>query len=180
MFSLEVLVDNGYDNGEEEFFLPDYTAQPSQKDTEELIEYTPQISLHALSGVPHFQTMRGKKMSQPSAELSSMMLCVYPRAELSMIHAEESIQVPAIAELIQEYADVFAVPTSLPPERVYDHKIILKEGSVPVNVRPYRHPPTQKDAIENMVKELLESEVIREIQSSFASLVFMVKKKDGS
>ncbi|GKE24225.1 hypothetical protein Tco_1435737 [Tanacetum coccineum] len=57
MFSLEVLVDNGYDNGEEEFFLPDYTAQPSQKDTEELIEYTPQISLHALSALTTLWTL---------------------------------------------------------------------------------------------------------------------------
>nr|GEX96529.1 hypothetical protein [Tanacetum cinerariifolium] len=92
------------------------------------------------------QWMQGKKMPQSAPELSSMMLCVYPVAGLSMIHAEENIQ----------------------------------EGAVPVNVRPYRHPPTKKDVIESMVREILETRVIRESQCSFASLVFMVKKKDVS
>ncbi|GKC45021.1 retrotransposable element Tf2 [Tanacetum coccineum] len=103
------------------------------------------------------QWMQGKKMVQPTAKLSSMMLRVYHVAELSMINVQGVAQAPAITHLLNEYADVFVVPTSLPPERSYDHKIVLKEGSMPVNVRPYRHPPTQKDAIENMVKELLES-----------------------
>nr|GEX39494.1 zinc finger, CCHC-type [Tanacetum cinerariifolium] len=59
-------------------------------------------------------------------------------------------------------------------------QFVLKERSLPVYVRPYRHPPTQKDAIKSMVKELLESGVIRESQSSFAYPVVMVKKKDDS
>ncbi|GKE00806.1 hypothetical protein Tco_1388789 [Tanacetum coccineum] len=41
-------------------------------------------------------------------------------------------------------------------------------------------PPTQKDAIEVMVKELLDTGVIRDSQSPFSSPVVMVKKKDGS
>nr|GEX21438.1 reverse transcriptase [Tanacetum cinerariifolium] len=49
-----------------------------------------------------------------------------------------------------------------------------------INVRPYRHPPNKKDAIELMVKELLKSGVIRISQSPFSSLIVMVKKKDGS
>nr|GEV01086.1 disease resistance protein [Tanacetum cinerariifolium] len=49
-----------------------------------------------------------------------------------------------------------------------------------INVRPYRHPPNKKDAIELMVNELLKSGVIRTSQSPFSSLIVMVKKKDGS
>ncbi|GKF11360.1 putative mitochondrial protein, partial [Tanacetum coccineum] len=82
------------------------------------------------------------------------MLCVYPLLVLSMLHAQESAQVLAITSLIEVYDDVFAVPTSLPPERCYDHKIPLREGALPIHIRPYRHPSTQKDTIENMVKEL--------------------------
>ncbi|XP_071714137.1 uncharacterized protein [Rutidosis leptorrhynchoides] len=70
--------------------------------------------------------------------------------------------------------------TQLPPSRTHDHKIVLKEGTGPINIRPYRHPPSQKDAIESMVKELLESGVIRPSQSPFSSPIVMVKKKDGS
>nr|GEU59626.1 putative ribonuclease H-like domain-containing protein [Tanacetum cinerariifolium] len=49
-----------------------------------------------------------------------------------------------------------------------------------VNVRPYRHPPVQKDAIEQMVNELLDSWVIRHSQSLFSFPIVMVKKNDGS
>nr|GEW50091.1 retrotransposon protein, putative, unclassified [Tanacetum cinerariifolium] len=39
----------------------------------------------------------------------------------------------------------------LPPQRSYDHRISLLEGTQPINIRPYRHPSTQKDAIEAML-----------------------------
>ncbi|GJZ31051.1 hypothetical protein Tco_0576098 [Tanacetum coccineum] len=42
------------------------------------------------------------------------------------------------------------------------------------------HPPIQKDAIEAMVKELLESRVIKLSQSPFSSSIVMVKKKDNT
>ncbi|GKD28900.1 putative mitochondrial protein [Tanacetum coccineum] len=64
--------------------------------------------------------------------------------------------------LLKEYEDVFAVPTTLPPQRTCDHKIPLKEGTQPINIRPYRHPPTQKDDIEVMVNELLESRAVEQ------------------
>ncbi|GJX95248.1 reverse transcriptase [Tanacetum coccineum] len=58
-------------------------------------------------------------------------------------------------EMVLDYNDVFVIPKELPPVRSHDHRIPLKEGSPRVNIRPYRHPATQKDAIENMVQELL-------------------------
>nr|GEZ23961.1 hypothetical protein [Tanacetum cinerariifolium] len=107
--------------------------------TGEVIEFTPQIYLNALNGVESFQTLKGRKvalrgtrksclqrmegskdLAQP-AQLSSMVLCVYPSTALNM-----------------------------------------------------------KDAIEIMVKELLESRVIRPSQSPFSSSIVMVKKKDGT
>nr|GEV00618.1 putative mitochondrial protein [Tanacetum cinerariifolium] len=47
-----------------------------------------------------------------------------------------------------------------------------------ITVRPYRLPPNQKDVVEQIVKELLDAEVIRESQSPFSSPIVMVKKKD--
>ncbi|GJW30722.1 hypothetical protein Tco_0047597, partial [Tanacetum coccineum] len=65
--------------------------------------------------------------------------------------AIESQGVPKkITKLLDHYLDVFSIPITLPPKRLLDHKIPLKEGIVPINSRPYRHPPTQKDAIEVM------------------------------
>nr|GFB68557.1 hypothetical protein [Tanacetum cinerariifolium] len=43
-----------------------------------------------------------------------------------------------IQQLIQEYAPIFQDPVTLPPFRPgYDHQITLKDGSNPVNLRPY-------------------------------------------
>ncbi|PWA77168.1 hypothetical protein CTI12_AA226430 [Artemisia annua] len=82
--------------------------------------------------------------------------------------------------VIDHYQDVFATPTKLPPQREHDHRIPLVEGAAPVKIRPYRHPPTQKNAIEGMVKELLEAGVIKKSHSPFSSPIVMVKKKDNS
>lgn len=63
------------------------------------------------------------------------------------LHFQEDLR-----NLLEEFKDVFVEPTSLLPTREYDHQIILKDESLPVNVGPYRHPPNQKDAIEQMVQ----------------------------
>nr|GEV65596.1 retrotransposable element Tf2 [Tanacetum cinerariifolium] len=42
------------------------------------------------------------------------------------------------------------------------------------------HPPNQNDAFEGMVKELMDSGVIRASQSPFSSPIVMVKKKDDT
>ncbi|GKC91516.1 reverse transcriptase [Tanacetum coccineum] len=53
-------------------------------------------------------------------------------------------------------------------------------GTISINSRLYRHPPTQKDVIKVMVRELLDTRVIRDNQRPFSSPVVMVKKKDGT
>ena len=75
---------------------------------------------------------------------------------------------------------MFREPTQLPPYRNHDHKIPLKEGTNAVNVRPYRHSALQKDVIEKMTRELLESGRAQPSSSSFSSPLVLVKKKDGT
>ncbi|GJX54847.1 reverse transcriptase [Tanacetum coccineum] len=109
----------------------------------------------------------------------------YPNTGLHLMTMEETVPIkvkvePRLQEVIDAHAEVFAVPNKLPPMRTQDHRIPLMPGTQPVNIRPYRHPPVQKDAIEAMVRELLDSGVIKHSQSSFASPVVMVKKKDNS
>ncbi|GJV32485.1 putative mitochondrial protein [Tanacetum coccineum] len=64
--------------------------------------------------------------------------------------------------------------------RFHGHTIPLLPNTTPINIRPYKNPLNQNDAIELMVKELLEARVIRDNQSSFSSPIVMVKKKNGS
>jgi hypothetical protein len=68
----------------------------------------------------------------------------------------------------------------LPPSREYDHHIPLIPGVKPVNVKPYRYSPTQKDEIERQIKEMLANGIFRPSTSPFASPVLLVKKKDGT
>ncbi|GKC10965.1 putative mitochondrial protein [Tanacetum coccineum] len=79
--------------------------------------------------------------------------------------------------VLEEYSDVFGVPNELPPHRIHDHKIKLLLNIPLINVRPNRHLSNQKDEIEHMVKELLDSGVIRHRQILFCSPIVMVKKK---
>ena len=140
---------------------------------------TPKSNLEWMNGKKQVQTVNYK---EPSAELRSMQLCVYPNSGVQLMRMDglDSIESPQISAVVQQYSEVFEVPKELPPQRSHDHRIPLIEGAPPVNIRPYRHPPTQKDAIESMVAELLEAGVIRPSHSPFASPIVMVKKKDNS
>ncbi|KAJ0745438.1 putative nucleotidyltransferase, Ribonuclease H [Helianthus annuus] len=91
-----------------------------------------------------------------------------------------SIEQEGLEKLLKAYDDIFEVPKGLPPVRMVDHRIRLKDENVNLNLKPYRYPTAQKDIIEQMTQELLDSGVIRHSNSSFAAPVVLVKKKDGS
>ncbi|GJZ76963.1 reverse transcriptase [Tanacetum coccineum] len=87
---------------------------------------------------------------------------------------------PQIQTLLDNFPTVFESPKELPPLRSHDHTIPLLPNITPINIRPSKYLPNHKDAIELMVKELLEAGLIRDSQSSFSSPIVMVKKKDVS
>jgi hypothetical protein len=60
---------------------------------------------------------------------------------------------PEISALLHKFAVVFSAPVALPPVRSCDHSIPLVAGAQPVNIRPYRYPPSLKDEIEKQVSE---------------------------
>jgi hypothetical protein len=82
--------------------------------------------------------------------------------------------------LLEEFADLFAEPTGLPPACRHDHHIHLEEGSQPVAVRPYCYPQLQKDELERQCAEMLRQGIIHLSTSVFSSPVLLVKKADGT
>ncbi|KAH9762992.1 hypothetical protein KPL70_001020 [Citrus sinensis] len=94
---------------------------------------------------------------------------------------EVSPEVPTdLNQVLAEYELVFNMPMGLPPTRGHEHSILLKDGSQPVSVRPYRYPHAQKDEIERLIQEMLDAGIIQVSNSPFSSPVLLVKKKDGS
>lgn len=87
---------------------------------------------------------------------------------------------PEMQQLLSQFADIYQKPTQLPPHRDIEHHINLKDGTDPVNVRPYRYAYFQKAEIEKQVQDMLQSGLIRASTSLFSSPVLLVKKKDGS
>jgi len=85
-----------------------------------------------------------------------------------------------VSSLLEQYSFIFAAPTGLPPQWEHDHHIPLQPQTGPISVRPYQYPYYQKNEIEKMVHELLQSGLIRPSRSPFSSPVLLVKKLDGA
>ena len=65
-----------------------------------------------------------------------------------------------------------------PKVTLVDHEINLQE--IPVSLPPRRLPSSQRAEVQRQLKELLQKDVIEPSRPQFASLIVMVKKKDGS
>jgi hypothetical protein len=95
-------------------------------------------------------------------------------------HASATTTPEQVQHLVVENADLFKLPTDMPPQRALDHHIPLVPRVQPANVKPYGYSPTQKDETERQVTEMLSNGVIQPSTSPFSSPVLLVKKKDGS
>jgi hypothetical protein len=85
---------------------------------------------------------------------------------IAQLHAIQATKTPSVSQdlqaILSKHQLVFSTPQGLPPScGVHDHSIPLVPGSLPPNIRSYRHPFSQKNEIEKMVQELLNAGVIR-------------------
>ncbi|TYJ96445.1 Ty3/gypsy retrotransposon protein [Cucumis melo var. makuwa] len=102
-------------------------------------------------------------------------------AELNelMIHQKEEREEfeEKLIPILNQFSDIFEWLEKLPPRRSIEHHIHLKEGTNPVNVRPYQYAYHQKEEMERLVNEMLASGIIRPSASPYSSPVLLVKKK---
>jgi hypothetical protein len=68
---------------------------------------------------------------------------------IAQLHAIQATETPPVSEdlqaLLSKHQMVFSTPQGLPPSHgVHDHSIPLVPGSLPPNIRPYRHPFSKK------------------------------------
>lgn len=94
---------------------------------------------------------------------------------------EDKPEIPGlISPLINKYSKVFDMPVGLPHPRSVDHVIPLQEGSVPLKLKPYRYRHSQKTEIEMQVQQMLDSGIIKNSNSPFASPVILVRTNDDT
>ena len=79
-----------------------------------------------------------------------------------------------------EFHDVFALDDSERGEAKGVEHVIDTADSQPISQIPRRVPFALREEISRMVQEMLESEVIQESASPWASPVVIVRKKDGA
>ncbi|XP_035833037.1 uncharacterized protein LOC118481842 [Helianthus annuus] len=132
-----------------------------------------------LCSVSSMNSLLGQEKKVVEAHLFSMQL---QSAESEFQHGTKVLNViesKDLQALLTEYEDVFQVPSALPPKREFDHRILLKDEAKVVNLKLYRYQSTQKDVIEQLTKELVETGVVRGSSSPFVAPVVLVKKKMG-
>lgn len=85
-----------------------------------------------------------------------------------------------LAELLQEFEDVFKTPRGLLPPRRQDHCIHLLLGSALVVVRSYQYPHLMKDEIGCQCDDILAQGIIRPSTCNFSLAVLLIKKQDDT
>ena len=80
-----------------------------------------------------------------------------------------------------KYAKVFEEPEEgeLPPRRLFDHRIELKETFVPKVAKSYPMNPKEMEACRAFIDKHLKSGKIRKSRSPQASPFFFIQKKDS-
>ena len=85
-----------------------------------------------------------------------------------------------LLDLVNKYRDCFSKNLSQ-IGRTKNHQMTIKlNNETPVTYRPYRIAFKERDEVNGILQELLDSEIIRNSESEFSSPLVIVKKKDGS
>ncbi|XP_028177583.1 uncharacterized protein LOC114365243 [Ostrinia furnacalis] len=94
----------------------------------------------------------------------------------SELHVEDRIKLKA---LLEEYRSCFSFGlTDLGLTNLTEMTITLKD-TTPVVYRPYRLAYSERNKVKEMIQEMLDSGIITESESAYASPILLVQKKTG-
>jgi len=103
---------------------------------------------------------------------------------LHQTHDEKKKVIPLKEQILEEYHEFLDVldekkADRFPEERVWDHKIELKDGFIPKSFKNYNLTPIEQIKLDKSLKENLEKGYIQPSQSPMASPFFFVNKKEA-
>ena len=81
---------------------------------------------------------------------------------------------------LHRYADVFAKPSGLPPDRGVEHVVPLIPDAQLESKRMYTLAPAELTKVNRQITDLLKRQLIKPSTSPWGSPILFVKKKDGS
>lgn len=81
-----------------------------------------------------------------------------------------------IEQIFKKYPAILPTPGKISTVKTANLKIKLNNNKI-VYYRPYRLALTERDKVKEIIQELIDSQIIKESESDFASPVLLVKKK---
>ena len=117
--------------------------------------------------VPHTDVSNGTA-SAPSDNTSP---CAAPDTAFTLTQQLDGIK--------SQFADVFAEPSGLPPDRGAEHVIPLEPDAEPPFKRMYRLSPSELIEVKRQVTELLQKQLIEPSVSPYGAPLLFVLKKGG-
>ena len=88
-----------------------------------------------------------------------MVELFYMDSNIEVVSSDSGVELENL--LRSEFSAMFTPLSELSCSREHDHTIPIKSGARPVNLSQYKYSHIQKDEIEKLVQELLQSEFIR-------------------
>ncbi len=86
-----------------------------------------------------------------------------------------------LLKLLHQYRDVIALPVEpLGTTDTTEHKIRVKPDTKPVYIPEYRFPHSQRQVVDEQVKDMLNQGVTQHSRSPWNSPLFLISQKDGS
>ena len=77
-----------------------------------------------------------------------------------------------------EFPEVFAEVSGLPPERMIEFSIDTIPGAAPISKAPYRMAPTELEILKKQLQEYSDKGLIRPSTSPWGAPVLLANKKD--
>lgn len=100
-------------------------------------------------------------------------------ASESTMNAEQADLLQHVDTLKHDFADVFAEPSGLPPDRGVEYVVPLLPDSQPPFQRMYRLAPSELQEVQRQITDLLSKQLIEPSTSPFGGPILFVEKKTG-